>query len=475
MASATFGLVLGGLIGGPVTKRLVERFQLTPSAPPEVQTRDVTYAYDDQQSGSARQLIYFDAELRLLQDRKLADWDKLNVGSLISVLGARPKGISGVRPGGNRKGDRLAVHGSAAFADTRKGWKPVAFLPGAARKRSGPCERAEQPHHRQIERLEQLGLSFQRAGAHREMKWLTEQLDQLRAAAERRLGMSEGWLTIATGGPSGEYQRQGRALAAVLERVGHRARAYSTSGSAENCALVQRREVAFAYSQNDVAHMAHSGGKLPRHQLPMRDLRALCSLYPEAVQIVTLRSAGIRSVAGLRGKRVDVGVRGSGVRVNALAVLRAAGLGLHDLAAVRGRGLPGAAEDLSAGKVDAFFLTHTFPVPLVRELAQSVELKLLPVDGDLLATLRRDRPSLLPIELPRRTYPGVTAPVPTVQVTAMLITHKDTPGGRVQLLLRQLFANVEQLSRGSAQAYFISPGTARNGSPSRCTPPPCAC
>jgi ESS family glutamate:Na+ symporter len=34
MASATFGLVLGGLIGGPVTKRLVERYNLEPAVPP---------------------------------------------------------------------------------------------------------------------------------------------------------------------------------------------------------------------------------------------------------------------------------------------------------------------------------------------------------------------------------------------------------------------------------------------------------
>ena len=47
MASATFGLVLGGLIGGPVTKRLVERFHLKPTETPEQQTTDVTYSLED--------------------------------------------------------------------------------------------------------------------------------------------------------------------------------------------------------------------------------------------------------------------------------------------------------------------------------------------------------------------------------------------------------------------------------------------
>ncbi|MBU0554309.1 sodium/glutamate symporter [Myxococcota bacterium] len=43
MASATFGLVLGGVIGGPVTKRLVERYQLKPEASAAEQTLGVTY------------------------------------------------------------------------------------------------------------------------------------------------------------------------------------------------------------------------------------------------------------------------------------------------------------------------------------------------------------------------------------------------------------------------------------------------
>ena len=47
MASATFGLVLGGLIGGPVAKRLVDRYKLEPSDPPEVQTEGVTYSLED--------------------------------------------------------------------------------------------------------------------------------------------------------------------------------------------------------------------------------------------------------------------------------------------------------------------------------------------------------------------------------------------------------------------------------------------
>lgn len=57
MASATFGLVLGGLIGGPVTKRLVERHHLKPSASAEELTLGVTYSLEDTDRITPRRMM----------------------------------------------------------------------------------------------------------------------------------------------------------------------------------------------------------------------------------------------------------------------------------------------------------------------------------------------------------------------------------------------------------------------------------
>ncbi len=57
MASATFGLVLGGIIGGPVTKRLIERYKLKPAEAPEVQTLGVTYDPEDKDRVTPRSMM----------------------------------------------------------------------------------------------------------------------------------------------------------------------------------------------------------------------------------------------------------------------------------------------------------------------------------------------------------------------------------------------------------------------------------
>ena len=46
-------------------------------------------------------------------------------------------------------------------------------------------------------------------------------------------------------------------------------------------------------------------------------LQGLATLYPETVQIVTLKKSGIKSVADFKGKRIAVGAAGSGTEANA--------------------------------------------------------------------------------------------------------------------------------------------------------------
>ncbi len=57
MASATFGLVLGGLIGGPVTKRLIDKYSLEPTETRAASTEDVTYDPEDSDQVTPRRMM----------------------------------------------------------------------------------------------------------------------------------------------------------------------------------------------------------------------------------------------------------------------------------------------------------------------------------------------------------------------------------------------------------------------------------
>jgi TRAP transporter TAXI family solute receptor len=423
------------------------------------------YPYSEEGEAAPHLLIYYNAEIALLKDYKLSNWDQLNVGSLISVLGATSNGVRGVKPGGNRRGDILEVHGSTAFAEEDGAWRPVAFLPGVAegKKKRGPRDKDLLPYRQHLKELGRIGAAFQTAKDKGDLNDLTNRLEVLRANAERRLGRSKGWLTIAAGNPGGEYFRQGEGLQRILKKAGLEARSYRTSGSAENCRLVERREVLFGYSQNDIAHMGLKGTELFEGQIPLSHLRALCSLYPEALQIVARRSSKILTVTDLRGKRVNIGPNGSGVRLNALQVLRAVEISLRDLKQVGRKEIPAALDDLRRGHIDALFLTSAYPNPALYALADKTPIDLVPLDQATVEKLIARDPFFTRLSLPAKTYPGMEQPRVTVQVTAMLVTHRDTPAARVKSLLTNLYSHVGELTRGSLQAYFISKKHALQG------------
>ncbi|MGV2907957.1 TRAP transporter substrate-binding protein, partial [Achromobacter sp. AGC25] len=55
--------------------------------------------------GETRRVVYYDVELDLGRDIALGAWDQPGAASLVTLLGAGPRSISGVKSGGNQTGD----------------------------------------------------------------------------------------------------------------------------------------------------------------------------------------------------------------------------------------------------------------------------------------------------------------------------------------------------------------------------------
>src|SRR5690606_25196631 len=129
---------------------------------------------------------------------------------------------------------------------------------------------------------------------------------------------AQGQLSIATGGTGGVYYPYGGGLAELIGKYvdGYTAVAEVTGASVENMALISRFDSDLALVLADTAYAAYDGhGAFADRPIP--ETRALGSIYPNAVQLVTLAGSGIASIEDLRGKRVSVGAPGSGTEVNA--------------------------------------------------------------------------------------------------------------------------------------------------------------
>lgn len=187
-------------------------------------------------------------------------------------------------------------------------------------------------------------------------------------------------------------------------------------------------------------------------------------LYPETIQVVTLRSKNINSIADLKGKRLAVGAPGSGTEVNARQILRA-----HELGYYNTRpdflNFAEAADQLKDGVVDAAFLTAGFPTAAVQDIAANRDLKIVPVSREVADGLRTQYPYYTAVTIPPNTYRGQTEAVDTVAVMAMLVTRQDIEENLVYSLVSAMWENLERLRSAHARGRDITTGSARRGMP----------
>ena len=156
--------------------------------------------------------------------------------------------------------------------------------------------------------------------------------------------------------------------------------AQSTEGSVENVRALAAGQLESALVQADVAYWAFHGTGPFQEEGPLRGLRAVANLFPALVHVVVRTNSGIWGISDLAGKRVSLGLEGSGTPVSALAILVAYGIGDTDITPFYLR--PGEASDLLvAGEIDALFVVGGVPLDAVDDLARNLPLRLLAIDG----------------------------------------------------------------------------------------------
>ena len=179
---------------------------------------------------------------------------------------------------------------------------------------------------------------------------------------------AQGSLSIATGGTGGVYYPYGGGLAELVNKYidGYDAVAEVTGASVENVGLVFRGDSDMALALADTVLAAYEGtGDFEGRQTD--NLRALSSIYPNAVQIVTLADSGITSLADLSGKRVSVGAPGSGTELSAETILNANGITYDDIDERR-LNFNETANALRDGQIDAGFWSVGPPTSSILDL-----------------------------------------------------------------------------------------------------------
>jgi TRAP transporter TAXI family solute receptor len=415
-------------------------------------------------AGEARRVVYYDVTLRLTRDVDFGGWDTPGVASLVTVLGAGPKGVRGTRPGGNRAGDEIVAYGTALYRQAEDGWRevvPAGFSPPVAPSLGEIT--APTATGRLLTALQALVQAFPAGTSPAAQAVIDQELSQAVATIQSRLLRLSNGFPIAAGPEGGQYVRFVQALQAA-KPMGLVFQALLTEGSVENIRLLRQGQVPLAMVQGDLARQALGGTGPFAAPGAFPDLRALASLYPEPLHIIVRADGPLHSVADLRHRRVAVGPPGSGSRATAERVLAAQGLiGGRDLE-LDDAPLGAALVSLGAGRVDAVMQVIGVPADQIRTAATSVGLRLLPLDDQALTALTAGDPSMLRGVIPRDTYPGIDHDTPTVSVAALLATTTALSAAEAGTLIRAIFgAGADLVGSGSVQGGQVEVGTARSG------------
>jgi TRAP-type uncharacterized transport system substrate-binding protein len=250
-------------------------------------------------------------------------------------------------------------------------------------------------------------------------------------------------VVLATGPEQSDYAEFGRLYAAELKRYGIEVVQQPTRGSSENRRLLrdpaQHVDLAFVRGGSSDAARAADEEKsvVPLVSLGSLYLEPVWLFYREDAAKRLNRAATLAQLAELRGWRVNLGARGSGVTGLMAKLLHANGIERENLKESRLEQTP-AVMALLAGDLDAVALAAAPESLMVQMLLQTPGVKMF--EFAQAEAYARRLPFLNPALLPRgvmdlaRNLPAHDLPL--VATTTTLVAREDTHPALLQLFVQ---------------------------------------
>lgn len=261
------------------------------------------------------------------------------------------------------------------------------------------------------------------------------------------------FMTIGSGDITGVYYPTGLILAKMINdrrgEHGIRATVESTRGSVFNVNAILAGYLEFGLVQSDKQYQAVKGLAEWEKKGPQEELRSVFSLHHESVCLVAAVDAGIKTVADLKGKRVNLGNPRSGQYRNAIDALKSAGLD-PDVDIVAKNVLATEAPLLlQDNRIDAFFCTVGHPSGTLKEaVSGSRKVRFIPITGPGIDRLVAEKGYYTKTVLPvAEFYKGAEngADVDTFGVIATMCTSSRVPDHVVYVFTRGLFDNFDHI------------------------------
>jgi TRAP transporter TAXI family solute receptor len=268
------------------------------------------------------------------------------------------------------------------------------------------------------------------------------------------------FINVGTAAAGGSFYPAGTAIANVLnnhlkESLNLQANAQATGGSTENINMMRNKEMEAAILTAAVAYQAYNGvDEFDGNPYP--ELRTICQIWANPIQMVVTKNSNINTWQGLKDKRISVGQAASGTEVLTNEMLTAIpGIEISDIKAEY-LGFSQSADAIRDGRIDGAQMSGGVPVQSVMDLfvSPNVDVKLLPMS-------QADRDAVTAMysywddyTIAAGSYPNQTEDCDTVALFVQLGIRSDLDEELVYQMTKALFDNISEIY----QAYDAMSG-----------------
>lgn len=249
-------------------------------------------------------------------------------------------------------------------------------------------------------------------------------------------------ISIAAAGTSGTFYIMAAGIADLFNKNFHlNSIAEITAGSVENAKLIGSKQVELGIMQVDVMQNALEGKEQFKEPV---DIVTIVPLYPNVVQVITLKDSPIRSFADLKGKKISVGSPGSGILATNRIILETMGLSLADIQP-QYLSFSETTDAFRNGSIDAAIVNTAAPAPWVVDLETTHDVKLIELSSQEIEKFTSEFGYFVPAVMPQGTYKCLEKDAQTFAVWITLAGRGDLPENDVYEMTKLIFDNADFL------------------------------
>jgi len=250
-------------------------------------------------------------------------------------------------------------------------------------------------------------------------------------------------LRLGTSEHGGTFFTQGSALAELFNRgrsEADRCVVQTSDASIHNANMLDRGELEFGFMASNWIGRAKNAKAPFTRQIA---LRMVAPANAGPMFFVKLARSPIKTVADFAGKRIAIGVKGSGMEQHAHTIFGVLGLSFDSFTPVH-MGFDEGADALIAGDIDAQFQP---PIPnrVMTDLSQRADVRVVPYATGQLEKVLAEVPFYRSATMDKAVFRGVVEDVAQVAVINVLVSHERISEAIVYHMAKAITKNLDTL------------------------------